>query len=205
MVNVGLIGPSKNKIILLKMIAEQNIIGEIARMDNKQRLSIVKTDFSENPYPKLDPNDKEGHTIHPNQVEILDEITAKKHAFLISGEEINRTIVRMGLVKIIRMSKRIVLMFDTEMDIETQLHFFQDARFLPKEVLMCVIAPNHEKFDKFSSNYARIQEYFQKYRVTISRFLGIISDGDSGITGLTRVFNYETIRLLLQIITEESA
>ena len=144
MVNIGLLGDvSVGKTSILRLFVRYLKKGDIEKVDGGVKCSIVKADFSgEATVPGGDKedvlNEKETKTIHPNRIVFREDKTNKAHTIFAPGGDRMRSVVRMGIITISRISTAVIGVFALDRDIDSQLEFFNDVRFFPEKIHVCL-------------------------------------------------------------------
>ncbi|KKN18451.1 hypothetical protein LCGC14_0955600 [marine sediment metagenome] len=164
MVNIGLLGDiSVGKTSLLRLFVRYLKKGDIEKVQGGIKCSVVKADFSgEATVPGGDKedalNEKETKTIHPNRIVFREDSNNKAHTIFSPGGDRHRSVVRMGIITISRISTVIVGVFSLDRDLETQFEFFNDIRFFPDKIHVCL-----NKFDLLEGDKEkRLEEIKQK-------------------------------------------
>ena len=168
MVNIGLLGDiSLGKTSILRLFVRYLNKGDIENVEGGMKCTVMKTDFSgEATIPggkKEDALDeKETKTIHPNRIVFRDDTTKKAHTIFAPGGDVGRAVVRMGVITISRISTQIVAVFSMDRPIKDQIEFFNDVRFFPKSIYVCI-----NKFDVNLDNTKNIEQYCKNKNIPV--------------------------------------
>lgn len=177
MVNVGLLGDvSVGKTSILRLFVKYLNKGDIENVKGGKKCTVVKTDFSgEATVPggaKEDAlNEKPTKTIHPNRVVFREDDTKKAHTIFAPGGDVDRAVVRMGVITISRIATAIIVVLSFDRPIEDQFKFFSDVRFFPDKINVCL-----NKVDLIEGNMERaieeaekkIKDFFGKKKIKIA-------------------------------------
>ncbi len=210
MVNIGLLGDvSVGKTSILRLFVRYLKKGDIEKVDGGVKCSVVKADFSgEATVPGGDKedvlNEKETKTIHPNRIVFREDKTNKAHTIFAPGGDRQRSVVRMGIITISRISTAIIGVFALDRDIDSQLEFFSDVRFFPEKIHVCLNKIDLiENFgEKELENVKKeIANFFEKRKVKVEDFYitcgEIIEDFDD-----IEKYNNRVPEMILQITTK---
>ena len=144
MVNIGLLGDiSAGKTSILRLFVRYLKVGDIEKVKGGQKLTIVKTDFSgEATVPGGDKEDrlnqKETKTIHPNRVVFREDKSGRAHTIFAPGGDRKRAVVKMGIITISRIATQIIAVISLDRELEQQFEFFNDVRFFPDKIFVCI-------------------------------------------------------------------
>ncbi|MFX1322881.1 MAG: hypothetical protein ACFFAQ_14685 [Promethearchaeota archaeon] len=144
MVNIGLLGDvSVGKTSILRLFVRYLNKGDIEKVAGGVKCSTVKVDFSgEATVPSGEKEDnldeKATKTIHPNRVVFKDDETGKAHTIFAPGGDRARAVVKMGIITISRIASQIIAIFSCDRDLEPQFEFFNDVRFFPDKIYVCI-------------------------------------------------------------------
>ena len=210
MVNIGLLGDvSVGKTSILRLFVRYLKKGDIEKVDGGVKCSVVKADFSgEATVPGGDKedvlNEKETKTIHPNRIVFREDKTNKAHTIFAPGGDRQRSVVRMGIITISRISTAIIGVFALDRDIDSQLEFFSDVRFFPEKIHVCLNKIDLiENFgEKELENVKKeIANFFEKRKVKVEDFYitcgEIIEDFDD-----IEKYNNRVPEMILEITTK---
>jgi len=212
MVNIGLLGDvSVGKTSILRLFVKYLNKGDIENVEGGKKCTVVKTDFSgEATVPggkkedKLD--EKETKTIHPNRVVFREDDTKKAHTIFAPGGDRQRAVVKMGIITISRIATQIVAVFSMDRDVDTQFDFFNDVRFFPETICVCL-----NKIDLLEGNKAakdkklqaiqkKINDFFQKRKIGVN---GVYMTCGETIEGFADIesYNNAVAEMILKICT----
>ena len=177
MVNIGLLGDvSVGKTSILRLFVRYLKKGDIEKVEGGTKCSVVKADFSDKAtVPGGDKEDalnqKETKTIHPNRIVFREDKTNKAHTIFAPGGDRQRAVVKMGIITISRIATQIIAVFSLDRDLEPQFEFFNDVRFFPDKIFVCInkvdlIEGDKEK--KIEEMKKQIQDFFETRKIAIS-------------------------------------
>ena len=176
MVNIGLLGDiSVGKTSILRLFVRYINRGEIEKVEGGISASVVKTDFSgEATVPrgnKVDILDeKETKTIHPNRVVFREDASGKAHTIFAPGGDRSRAVVKMGIITISRIATQIIAVFSLDRELERQFEFFNDVRFFPDKIFVCINKIDLLEGDKekeLEKLTKKINDFFNKRKINI--------------------------------------
>jgi translation elongation factor EF-Tu-like GTPase len=178
-VNIGLLGDvSVGKTSILRLFVRYLKKGDIENVEGGVKCSVVKADFSgEATVPRGDKedarNEKETKTIHPNRIVFREDTTNKAHTIFAPGGDRKRAVVKMGIITISRIATQIVAVFSLDRELESQFDFFNDVRFFPDKIFVCInkvdlLEGNRDK--KVEEMKTKIQEFFNARKINIKEF-----------------------------------
>ena len=212
MVNIGLLGDvSVGKTSILRLFVRYLKKGDIENVEGGAKCSVVKADFSgEATVPGGDKedarNEKETKTIHPNRIVFREDTTNKAHTIFAPGGDRQRSVVRMGIITISRISTEIIGVFALDRDIDPQLDFFSDVRFFPDKIHVCLnkidlIENFGEK--ELENVKKKITDFFEKRRVKVEDFFitcGEIIEGFEDVES----YNNKVPEMILSIVSQKT-
>ena len=176
MVNIGLLGDvSVGKTSILRLFVRYLKKGDIENVEGGAKCSVVKADFSgEATVPGGDKedarNEKETKTIHPNRIVFREDTTNKAHTIFAPGGDRQRAVVKMGIITISRIATQIIAVFSGDRDLDPQFEFFNDVRFFPDKIYVCInkvdlIEGDREK--RIEEMTKQIQNFFETRKISI--------------------------------------
>lgn len=212
MVNIGLLGDiSVGKTSILRLFVRYLNKGDIEKVEGGMKCTVVKTDFSgEATIPggekedKL--NQKETKTIHPNRIVFREDSTKKAHTIFAPGGDRERAVVKMGIITISRIATQIIAVFSCDRDVDAQFDFFNDVRFFPDQIYVCInkvdlIEGNKtQRQKKLEDIKKKITDFFKERKIGIKDFFitcGEIVEGFEDIES----YNNEVAEMILKITT----
>ena len=212
MVNVGLLGDiSVGKTSILRLFVRYLNKGDIENVEGGVKCTVIKTDFSgEATVPggkKEDAlNEKETKTIHPNRVVFREDATKKAHTIFAPGGDRQRAVVKMGIITISRIATKIVGIFSLDRDIEAQFGFFNDVRFFPDKIYVCInkfdllegTKPQKEK--KLTEIKKKIADFFKERKITVVDTFITCGETVEGFADI-EAYNNAVAEMMLQITT----
>jgi translation elongation factor EF-Tu-like GTPase len=179
MVNIGLLGDiSAGKTSILRLFVRYLKVGDIEKVEGGQKLTIVKTDFSgEATVPGGDKEDrlnqKETKTIHPNRVVFREDKSGRAHTIFAPGGDRKRAVVKMGIITITRIATQIIAVISLDRELERQFEFFNDVRFFPDKIYVCInkidlIEGDKEK--KLEEIKSKIGAFFNQRKISVVEY-----------------------------------
>ncbi len=210
MVNIGLLGDiSVGKTSILRLFVRYLKKGDIEKVEGGTKCSVVKADFSgEATVPggeKEDAlNEKETKTIHPNRIVFREDSTNKAHTIFAPGGDRARAVVKMGIITISRIATQIIAVFSLDRDLDPQFEFFNDVRFFPDKIFVCInkvdlIEGDREK--KIEEMKVQIQDFFEARKIAISEFFITCGETVDNFDEVER-YNNRVAEMILQITTK---
>lgn len=210
MVNIGLLGDiSVGKTSILRLFVRYLKKGDIENVEGGTKCSVVKADFSgEATVPggeKEDAlNEKETKTIHPNRIVFREDTTNKAHTIFAPGGDRARAVVKMGIITISRIATQIIAVFSLDRDLDPQFEFFNDVRFFPDKIFVCInkvdlIEGDREK--KIEEMKAQIQDFFEARKITISEFFITCGETVDNFDDVEK-YNNRVAEMILKITTK---
>ncbi|MBD3338752.1 MAG: hypothetical protein GF353_06575, partial [Candidatus Lokiarchaeota archaeon] len=176
MVNIGLLGDiSVGKTSILRLFVRYLNKGDIENVEGGKKCTVVKTDFSgEATIPGGEKenalNEKETKTIHPNRVVFREDDNQKAHTIFAPGGDASRAVVKMGIITISRIATQIISVFSCDRDIERQFEFFNDIRFFPDKIFVCINKVDLIKDDlenKLKEIKSKIEKFFKERKIDV--------------------------------------
>ena len=210
MVNIGLLGDiSVGKTSLLRLFVRYLKKGDIENVKGGIKCSVVKADFSgEATVPGGDKedalNEKETKTIHPNRIVFREDVSNRAHTIFAPGGDRQRAVVKMGIITISRIATQIIAVFSLDRDLAPQFEFFNDVRFFPDNISVCINKVDlveGDKEAKLGEVTNKITEFFKKRKIGVNETF--ITCGET-IEGFDDVENYNNrvAEMILQITTK---
>jgi translation elongation factor EF-Tu-like GTPase len=176
MVNIGLLGDiSVGKTSILRLFVRYLNRGDIEKVEGGIKATVVKTDFSgEATVPRGNKTDtldeKETKTIHPNRVVFREDASGKAHTIFAPGGDRARAVVKMGIITISRIATQIIAVFSLDRDLDRQFEFFNDVRFFPEKIYVCINKVDLLKGDKekeIEKLTKKINDFFTKRKIIV--------------------------------------
>ena len=176
MVNIGLLGDvSVGKTSILRLFVRYLNRGDIEKVEGGIKATVVKTDFSgEATVPRGNKADtldeKETKTIHPNRVVFREDASGKAHTIFAPGGDRSRAVVKMGIITISRIATQIIAVFSLDRDLDSQFEFFNDVRFFPEKIYVCINKIDLLKGDKekeIEKLIKKINDFFNRRKIII--------------------------------------
>jgi len=209
MVNIGLLGDvSVGKTSILRLFVRYLKKGDIEKVKGGIKCSVVKADFSgEATVPGGDKEDaldeKETKTIHPNRIVFREDSTNKAHTIFAPGGDRARAVVKMGIITISRIATQIIAVFSLDRDLKPQFEFFNDVRFFPDKIYVCInkidlVEGNKEK--KLEDVKAKITDFFSKRKIAINEVFITCGETVEGFEDV-ETYNDRVAEMILEITT----
>ncbi|MFX1495584.1 MAG: hypothetical protein ACFFBZ_14970 [Promethearchaeota archaeon] len=209
MVNIGLLGDiSVGKTSILRLFVRYINRGEIEKVEGGLSASVVKTDFSgEATVPRGNKADtldeKETKTIHPNRVVFREDSSGKAHTIFAPGGDRSRAVVKMGIITISRIATQIIAVFSLDRELERQFEFFNDVRFFPEKIYVCINKIDLLEGDKnkeLEKLTKKINEFFNKRKININEFFVTCGETVDNFDGVEE-YNNHVAEMILKITT----
>jgi len=209
MVNIGLLGDiSVGKTSILRLFVRYLNKGEIENVKGGMKCTVVKTDFSgEATVPRGSKEDtldeKETKTIHPNRVVFREDSSGKAHTIFAPGGDRARAVVKMGIITISRIATQIIAVFSLDRDIDRQFEFFNDVRFFPNKISVCVnkldlLEGDREKeIEKITK---KINDFFNKRKINITDIFITCGETVENFEDI-EIYNNHVAEMILKITT----
>jgi len=208
-VNIGLLGDiSVGKTSILRLFVRYINRGEIEKIEGGVSASVVKTDFSgEATVPrgnKVDTlNEKETKTIHPNRVVFREDASGKAHTIFAPGGDRSRAVVKMGIITISRIATQIIAVFSLDRELDRQFEFFNDVRFFPDKIYVCINKIDLLEGDKekeLEKLTKKISDFFNKRKININEFFVTCGETIDSFDGVEE-YNNHVAEMILKITT----
>jgi len=208
-VNIGLLGDiSVGKTSILRLFVRYINRGEIEKIEGGISASVVKTDFSgEATVPrgnKVDTlNEKETKTIHPNRVVFREDASGKAHTIFAPGGDRSRAVVKMGIITISRIATQIIAVFSLDRELDRQFEFFNDVRFFPDKIYVCINKIDLLEGDKekeLEKLTKKISDFFNKRKININEFFVTCGETVDNFDGVEE-YNNHVAEMILKITT----
>jgi hypothetical protein len=209
MVNIGLLGDiSVGKTSILRLFVRYLNKGEIESVKGGMKCTVVKTDFSgEATVPGGDKEDslnqKETKTIHPNRVVFKEDNSGKAHTIFAPGGDRQRAVVKMGIITISRIATQIIAVFSLDRELERQFEFFNDVRFFPDKIYVCINKLDYLKGDrdkKLDELKSKITSFFNKRKIVVNEFYETCGETIENFEDVQK-FNNRVAEMILEITT----
>ena len=209
MVNIGLLGDvSAGKTSILRLFVRYLNKGEIEKVEGGKKCSVLKTDFSgEATVPsgnKEDTlNEKETKTIHPNRVVFREVDSGKAHTIFAPGGDRKRAVVKMGIITISRIATQIVAIFTCDRDLDSQFDFFNDVRFFPDKIYVCINKIdllNGDTEKKLEAMKKSISDFFKARKIEINDVYLTCGETIDNFADVEK-YNNRVAEMILQITT----
>jgi len=211
MVNIGLLGDiSVGKTSILRLFVRYLKKGDIEKVKGGTKCSVVKADFSgEATVPggeKEDAlNEKETKTIHPNRIVFREDASNKAHTIFAPGGDRARAVVKMGIITISRIATQIIAVFSLDRDLKTQFEFFNDVRFFPDKIYVCINKIDLVKGDKekkLKEVKTKINEFFEARKIAINDTFITCGEIIEGFED-AETYNNQVAEMILEITTKK--
>ena len=210
MVNIGLLGDvSVGKTSILRLYVRYLKKGDIEKVKGGLKCSVVKADFSgEATVPggeKEDAlNEKETKTIHPNRIVFREDASNKAHTIFAPGGDRARAVVKMGIITISRIATQIIAVFSLDRDLEPQFEFFNDVRFFPDKIYVCInkidlVEGDKEK--KLNDVKTQINDFFKARKIAVNDIFITCGETIEGFEDI-ETYNNQVAEMILEITTK---
>lgn len=210
MVNIGLLGDvSVGKTSILRLFVRYLKKGDIEKVKGGLKCSVVKADFSgEATVPggeKEDAlNEKETKTIHPNRIVFREDASNKAHTIFAPGGDRTRAVVKMGIITISRIATQIIAVFSLDRDLQPQFEFFNDVRFFPDKIYVCI-----NKIDLFEGDKekqlndvkSKIIDFFKTRKISVNDIFITCGETIEGFEDI-ETYNNQVAEMILEITTK---
>lgn len=201
---------SVGKTSILRLFVRYLKKGDIEKVEGGAKCSVVKADFSgEATVPggeKEDAlNEKETKTIHPNRIVFREDSSNRAHTIFAPGGDRARAVVKMGIITISRIATQIVAVFSLDRDLDRQFEFFNDVRFFPDKINVCInkvdlIEGDRDK--KIDEMKTQIQEFFDTRKIAINEFFTTCGETVEDFADVEK-FNNRVAEMILEITTKQ--
>lgn len=211
MTNIGLLGDiSVGKTSILRLFVRYINKEEIENVEGGVKCSILKTDFSgEATLPggnKSDAlNEKETKTIHPNRVVFREQESGKAHTIFAPGGDRKRAVVKMGIITISRIATQIITVFSADRDLEPQFDFFNDVRFFPDNISVCINKIDlleGDKEAKVDNIKSTISDFFNKRKINVKEYFITCGETVDNFEEVEK-YNDRVAEMILKITTSK--
>ncbi|MHA1192693.1 MAG: hypothetical protein ACTSP9_10405 [Promethearchaeota archaeon] len=194
MTNIGLLGDvSVGKTSILRLFVRYINKEEIENVEGGMKCNILKTDFSgEATLPggnKSDTlNEKETKTIHPNRVVFREQESGKAHTIFAPG-----------------IATQIITVFSADRDLDPQFDFFNDVRFFPDNISVCINKIDLLEGDKeaiVENIKSRISDFFNKRKINVKEFFITCGETVDNFEDIKK-YNNHVAEMILKITTSK--
>ncbi|TFG02518.1 MAG: hypothetical protein EU542_04790 [Promethearchaeota archaeon] len=209
MVNIGLLGDvSAGKTSILRLFVKYLNKGDIEKVAGGKKCNVLKTDFSgEATVPtgnKEDSlNEKETKTIHPNRVVFREADSGKAHTIFAPGGDRKRAVVKMGIITISRIATQIIAVFTCDRELKTQFDFFNDVRFFPDKIYVCINKIDlleGDREQKLEEMKKAITDFFTTRKIKINDIYLTCGETIDNFIDIEK-YNNRVAEMILQITT----
>jgi translation elongation factor EF-Tu-like GTPase len=210
MVNIGLLGDvSVGKTSILRLFVRYLNKGDIENVKGGVKCSVVKTDFSgEATVPGGEKEDsldeKPTKTIHPNRIVFREDDSKKAHTIFAPGGDRARAVVKMGIITISRIATQIISVFSLDRDLDPQFEFFNDVRFFPDKIYVCINKIDLIKGDKekkVEEMKNKITEFFNTRKINIADIFVTCGETIENFDEVEK-YNNRVAEMILEITTK---
>lgn len=208
--NIGLLGDiSVGKTSILRLFVRYLKVGDIEKVKGGQKCTVIKADFSgEATVPGGDKEDKlnqkETKTIHPNRIVFREDKSGKAHTIFAPGGDRKRSVIRMGIITISRIATQIIAIFSCDRDVKTQFEFFNDVRFFPDKINLCINKVDllkGDKKNKLEKLETEIIDFFKTRKIQIVETFITCGESVEGFEDV-QIYNDRVVEMILRIITQ---
>ena len=210
MTNIGLLGDvSVGKTSILRLFVRYLKKGDIEKVEGGKKCTPVKTDFSgEATVPGGEKEDeldeKETKTIHPNRVVFREDESGRAHTIFAPGGDRQRAVVKMGIITISRIATQIIAVFSLDRDMDRQFEFFNDVRFFPDKIYVCINKIDLLEGDRdreLEDIQKKISEFFQKRKIKVEDYFITCGETVKNFQDVEE-FNDHVAEMILKITTQ---
>jgi len=201
---------SVGKTSILRLFVRYLKKGDIEKVEGGVKCSVVKADFSgEATVPggeKEDAlNQKETKTIHPNRIVFREDASNRAHTIFAPGGDRARAVVKMGIITISRIATQIIAVFSCDRDLDRQFEFFNDVRFFPDKICVCInkvdlLEGDSEK--KVDEMKKQIQEFFDARKIAINETFITCGETVDNFEDV-EIFNNRVAEMILEITKQQ--
>ncbi|MFX0030670.1 MAG: hypothetical protein ACFE8B_15765 [Candidatus Hermodarchaeota archaeon] len=179
MVNVGLFGGiSVGKKSILRIFADYLNNGKIDKLLENLKPRIIKSDFSgelnartKNLTDTLDKSKTE--TLHPARVIFQEDRLGTAYSIFAVGGDKQQPIVRSSIKTFSSYVTEVIAIFSVDRDLESQFEFFNDVRFFPTKIHVCINKIDlltDDRYKKVRELRKEITNYFNERKITVEKF-----------------------------------
>jgi len=201
---------SVGKTSILRLFVRYLKKGDIEKVEGGVKCSVVKADFSgEATVPGGDKedalNEKETKTIHPNRIVFREDASNRAHTIFAPGGDRARAVVKMGIITISRIATQIIAVFSCDRDLDRQFEFFNDVRFFPDKICVCInkvdlLEGDSEK--KVDEMKKQIQEFFGARKIAINETFITCGETVDNFEDVEK-FNNRVAEMILEITKQQ--
>ncbi len=119
---------------------------------------------------KINLTKKKLKTIHPNRVVFREDKSGRAHTIFAPGGDRKRAVVKMGIITISRIATQIIAVISLDRELERQFEFFQDVRFFPGEIYVCINKIDlleGDKDKKIEEVKEKVDSFFNKRKISV--------------------------------------
>ena len=112
--------------------------------------------------------------------------------------------MKMGIITISRIATQIIAVFSLDRDMDRQFEFFNDVRFFPDKIYVCINKIDLLEGDRDSeleSIKKRISEFFQKRKIKIEDYFITCGETIENFQDVEK-FNDQVAEMILKITTQ---
>lgn len=173
MVVIGLIGIGNvGKRTFLHLFVDYLINDEIEKGVNNSEFNIIKVDIDYN-NTRIRGFQRSYRNVSPNRVILRERESNKAHTIFAPSKDSKRGAFKMNIITISRIANLVIPIFSLDQDIETQLEFFKEIKFLPENIFICLNkydlleGDTKEQDDKIEITKTKVISFFKKERIDV--------------------------------------
>lgn len=195
------------KTSILRLFVKYLNKGDIENVEGGVKCTVIKTDFSgEATIPKGGGTEKETKTIHPNRVVFREEESQKAHTIFAPGGDVQRAVVKMGIITISRIATQIIAVFSCDRELQPQFDFFNDIRFFPDKIYACINkvdliqGTDVQKEKKLMELKSKIIDFFKQRKIDIIETFVTCGENIDGFADVEK-YNNAVAEMILKVAT----
>ena len=134
-----------------------------------------------------------------------EDATNKAHTIFAPGGDRARAVVKMGIITISRIATQIIAVFSLDRDLKTQFEFFNDVRFFPDKIYVCINKIDLVKGDKekkLKEVKTKINEFFEARKIAINDTFITCGEIIEGFED-AETYNNQVAEMILEITTKK--
>ena len=130
-----------------------------------------------------------------------EDSTNKAHTIFAPGGDRARAVVKMGIITISRIATKIIAVFSLDRDLDPQFEFFNDVRFFPDNIYVCINKIDLVKGDKekkLTEVKGKITEFFEARKIAITDTFITCGETIEGFADV-ETYNNQVAEMILEI------
>jgi hypothetical protein len=127
----------------------------------------------------------------------------KAHTIFAPGGDRQRAVVKMGIITISRIATQIIAVFSLDRDLDRQFEFFNDVRFFPDKIYVCINkvdlleGDRNKKLDEIKE---KIDKFFNQRKIAINGYFITCGETIEGFEDVQE-YNNHVAEMILNITT----